>query len=42
MTDVHNLLNFKYTLLEEEGQLIKFESGEDKIPALNFTIQIIR
>ena len=40
-TDLHNLLNFEYLLLEEEGKLIEFKTGEDKIPAINFTIQII-
>ena len=36
-TDLHNLLNFEYSLLEDEGKLVKFEEGEDKIPAINFT-----
>ena len=40
-TDLHNLLNFEYSLLDDEAKLIEFKSGEDKIPALNFTIQII-
>ena len=40
-TDLHNLLNFEYSLLHEGAKLIEFKSGEDKIPALNFTIQII-
>ena len=38
---LHNLLNFEVSLLDEEGKLIQFKTGEDKIPALNFTIQII-
>ena len=40
-TDLHNLLNFKYSLIDDQGKLIEFKQGEDKIPALNFTIQII-
>ena len=39
--DLHNLSNFEFLLLDEEGKLIQFKTGEDKIPALNFTIQII-
>ena len=38
---LHNLLNFEFSLLDEEGKIIQFKTGEDKIPALNFTIQII-
>ena len=40
-TDLHNLLNFEYSLLDEEGKLIEFKTGEDKIPAINSTIPII-
>ena len=40
-TDLHNLLNFEYLLLDEEGKLIEFKIAEEKIPAINFTIQII-
>ena len=39
--DLHSLLNFEYSLLDDEGKQIKFQKGEDKTPALNFTIQII-
>ena len=28
-------------LVDEKGNLIKFEDNEDKIPALRFTIQVI-
>ena len=31
--DLHNLLNFEFSLLDEEGKLIQFKTGEDKIPA---------
>ena len=40
-TDLHNLLNFEYSLINDKGKLLEFTQGEDKIPALNFTIQII-
>ena len=40
-TDLHNLLNFEYLLLNDKGQLLKLKQGEDKIPALNFTIKVI-
>ena len=40
-TDLHNLLNFEYSLLNDQGKLLEFKQGEDKIPALNFTIQVI-
>ena len=40
-TDLHNILNFEYSLLDDEGKLIEFKAREDKIPALNFTIQIV-
>ena len=39
--DLHNHLNFEYLLLDKEGKLIEFKTGDDKIPAINFTIQII-
>ena len=40
-TDLHSLLNFGYLLLDNEGKLIKFKENEDKIPAFNFSIQVI-
>ena len=39
-TDLHNLLNFEYSLINNQGNLLEFKQGEDKIPALNFTIQL--
>ena len=33
-------MNFKFSLLGEERKIIQFKTGENKIPALNFTIQI--
>ena len=40
-TDLHNLLNFEYSLINDQGKLLEFKQGEDKIPALNFTTQVI-
>ena len=40
-TDLHNLLNFEYSLLNDQGKLLEFKHGEDKIPALNFTFQVV-
>ena len=39
--DLYNLLNFEYSLVTDKGKLLKFADGEDKVPALNFTIQVI-
>ena len=39
--DLQNLFNFEFSLLYEEGKIIRFKTDKDKIPALNFTIQII-
>ena len=40
-TDLHNVLNFEYSLVDDEGKLIEFKIEQDKIPALDFIIQII-
>ena len=40
-TDLHKLLNFECSLADDKGHLLQFNQGEDKIPALNFTILII-
>ena len=40
-TDLHNLLNFEYSLINDQGKLLESKQGEDKTLALNFTIQII-
>ena len=40
-TDLHNLLNFEYLLIDDKGKLLEFKQVEDKIAALNFTIQVI-
>ena len=40
-TDLHILLNFEYSLLDDQGNLIEFQKNEDKIPTLKFTIQVV-
>ena len=40
-SDLHNLLNFEYSLITDKEELLKFADGEDKIPALTFTLQVI-
>ena len=40
-TDLHNLLNFENSLINDQGKLLEVKQGKDKIPALSFTIQII-
>ena len=40
-TDLHNLLNLEYSLINDKGKLLELTQGKDKIPALIFTIQII-
>ena len=40
-TDLHNLLNFEYSLINDKGKLLELTQGKDKIPALIFTTQII-
>ena len=39
--ELHSHLNFEYSILDDEGKQVKFQKGEDKTLALNFTIQII-
>ena len=39
--DLHNILNFECSLVDDERILIEFKTGKDKMPALNFTIQIV-
>ena len=40
-TSFHNLLDFNLNLLDQNGKEITFLAAEQKVPALNFTIQII-
>ena len=39
--NISDLLNFSVTLLAGDGQNIKFPSLENKIPIINFKIQIV-
>ena len=39
--DFHSLLNFEYSLIADKGKLLEFVDGEDKVPALKFTIQVV-
>ena len=40
-TSLNTLLNFTLNLIDQTGKEISFLDGEQKVPALNFTIQII-
>ena len=40
-TNLNSLLNFEFSLITDKGELLKFADGEDKIPAITFTIQIV-
>ena len=39
---LYDVLNFEYSLLDNERKLIPFTKGETKVPVLNYTIQIVR
>ena len=41
-TNLHDILNFEFILLDDEAKLINFPITEDKVPVLNFTIQVVR
>ena len=41
-TNLHNILNFKFILLDDEAKLITFPITEGEIPVLNFTILVVR
>ena len=41
-TNLHDILNFEFILLDGEAKLINFPITEDKVPMLNFTIQVVR
>ena len=34
-TDLHNLLHFEYSLIDDQEKLLQFQQGENKIPALS-------
>ena len=37
----NSLLDFKYSLLNDKGEILEFKDGETKVPTLNFSIQIL-
>ena len=39
--NLSSLLNFDLNLIDQDGQEISFGTNEQKVPALNFTIQIV-
>ena len=39
-TNLHDILYFEFSLLDEEGKLINFIQKEDK--GLNFTVQVVQ
>ena len=41
-TNLNDLLNFELGLLGDEAKPIKFATTDQKIPALTFTIQVIK
>ena len=41
MPDLQSLLNFDLSLIDQDGKEISFADNEQKVPALNFTIQIV-
>lgn len=38
----NRLLNFELSLLDDNGELINFKKSETKVPALNFTIEVLK
>ena len=32
-------MNFEYSLINQQGTLLEYKQGEDKMPVLNFTLQ---
>ena len=41
-TNLNDLLNFEFILLDDEAKPMKFPTNEDKVPVLTFTIQTIK
>ena len=39
---LQDILKFEFSLLDDEGKLITFISSKQKVPILNFTIQIVK
>ena len=38
---LQDILNFSFSLLDGKGNLIIFPAGEQKVPFLRFTIQVV-
>ena len=41
-TNLHDILNFEFILLDDKAELINFPITEDKVPILIFTIRLIK
>ena len=41
-TNLHEILDFEFILLDDEAKLKTFPAKEDRVPVLTFTIQIVR
>ena len=42
LRNLHDILNFEFSLLDDEAKLINFPGKEDKVPVLTFTIEIVK
>ena len=40
--NLHGILNFEFSLLDDKAELINLSKTEDKVPVLTFTIQVIK
>ena len=40
-TNLHDILNFEFSSLNDKAELISFPKTEDKVPTLTLTIQVI-
>ena len=40
--NLHGILNFEFSLLDDKVELINLPKTEDKVPVLTFTIQVIK
>ena len=41
-TNLPNILNFEFSLQDDEAKLINFLAKEDMVPVVTFTIQIVK
>ena len=41
-TNLHDILNFEFSLLDDKAELISFPKTEDKASILTFSIQVIK